>query len=78
MSCAKFTAGYLVPIWFLYNDVLSNTEQHNFSFVASVDSPRNTGSSGMKPRIARVPSAKLRSSMSMDFSNLQGIKGLMV
>ncbi|XP_037602306.1 TOG array regulator of axonemal microtubules protein 1 isoform X1 [Sebastes umbrosus] len=30
-------------------------------------------SSGMKPRIARVPSAKLRSSVSMDFSSLQGL-----
>ncbi|KAM6912549.1 TOG array regulator of axonemal microtubules protein 1 [Xenentodon cancila] len=32
---------------------------------------RNSASSVMKPRIARVPSAKLRSSVSMDFSNLQ-------
>lgn len=30
----------------------------------------------MKPRIARVPSAKLRSSVSMDFSSLQGIKAI--
>ncbi|KAK2826223.1 hypothetical protein Q5P01_020437 [Channa striata] len=36
-------------------------------------SPRNAASSGMKPCIARVPSAKLRSSVSMDFSNLQGL-----
>ncbi|XP_028994743.1 TOG array regulator of axonemal microtubules protein 1 isoform X2 [Betta splendens] len=35
-------------------------------------SPRNTASSGIKPRVARVPSAKLRSSVSMDFSKLQG------
>ncbi|AWP16681.1 putative protein FAM179B-like [Scophthalmus maximus] len=37
-------------------------------------SPGNSASSGMKPHIARVPSAKLRSSVSMDFSSLQGIK----
>ncbi|XP_040917294.1 TOG array regulator of axonemal microtubules protein 1 isoform X1 [Toxotes jaculatrix] len=36
-------------------------------------SPGNSASSGMKPRIARVPSAKLRSSVSMDFSSLQGL-----
>lgn len=35
-------------------------------------SPRNTASLGVKPRIGRVPSAKLRSSVSMDFSSLQG------
>ncbi|XP_026156874.1 TOG array regulator of axonemal microtubules protein 1 [Mastacembelus armatus] len=32
----------------------------------------SSASSGVKPRIARVPSAKLRSSVSMDFSSLQG------
>ncbi|KAL7379612.1 hypothetical protein ABVT39_002392 [Epinephelus coioides] len=36
-------------------------------------SPGSSASSGMKPRIARVPSAKLRSSVSMDFSSLQGL-----
>ncbi|XP_070776477.1 TOG array regulator of axonemal microtubules protein 1 [Enoplosus armatus] len=36
-------------------------------------SHRNSASPGMKPRIARVPSAKLRSSVSMDFSSLQGL-----
>ncbi|KAF0044511.1 hypothetical protein F2P81_003669 [Scophthalmus maximus] len=36
-------------------------------------SPGNSASSGMKPHIARVPSAKLRSSVSMDFSSLQGL-----
>uniref|UniRef100_A0A3Q1HFT5 TOG domain-containing protein n=1 Tax=Anabas testudineus TaxID=64144 RepID=A0A3Q1HFT5_ANATE len=35
-------------------------------------SPRNAASLGTKPRIARVPSSKLRSTVSMDFSNLQG------
>ncbi|XP_071377812.1 TOG array regulator of axonemal microtubules protein 1 [Centroberyx affinis] len=35
-------------------------------------SPGNSASSAAKPRIARVPSAKLRSSVSMDFSSLQG------
>lgn len=35
-------------------------------------SPRNSASFGVKPRIGRVPSAKLRSSVSMDFSSLQG------
>ncbi|XP_044021433.1 TOG array regulator of axonemal microtubules protein 1 isoform X2 [Siniperca chuatsi] len=33
----------------------------------------NSASSGIKPRIARVPSAKVRSSVSMDFSSLQGL-----
>lgn len=33
---------------------------------------RNSASFGMKPRIGRVPSAKMRSSVSMDFSTLQG------
>uniref|UniRef100_UPI0037E90F07 TOG array regulator of axonemal microtubules protein 1 isoform X3 n=1 Tax=Semicossyphus pulcher TaxID=241346 RepID=UPI0037E90F07 len=42
----------------------------NSSFNGIKSSPRN--SSGMKPRIARVPSAKLRSSASTDFSCLQG------
>ncbi|CAJ1073835.1 TOG array regulator of axonemal microtubules protein 1 isoform X1 [Xyrichtys novacula] len=36
-------------------------------------SPRNSTSPGMKPRIARVPSAKLRSSVSADFLSLQGL-----
>ncbi|XP_041703481.1 TOG array regulator of axonemal microtubules protein 1-like isoform X1 [Coregonus clupeaformis] len=35
-------------------------------------SPGNSASSSTKPHIARVPSAKLRSSVSMDFSALQG------
>lgn len=35
-------------------------------------SPRNSASFGVKPRIGRIPSAKLRSSVSMDFSSLQG------
>ncbi|XP_070698899.1 TOG array regulator of axonemal microtubules protein 1 isoform X2 [Pempheris klunzingeri] len=42
----------------------------NSSFSGIKTSPRN--SSGVKPRVARVPSAKLRSSVSMDFSSLQG------
>ncbi|KAG8013610.1 TOG array regulator of axonemal microtubules protein 1 [Nibea albiflora] len=45
----------------------------NSSFNGIKTSPRNSASSGMKPRIARVPSAKLRSSVSMDFSSLQGL-----
>ncbi|KAM7403929.1 hypothetical protein PAMA_004375 [Pampus argenteus] len=45
----------------------------NSSFNGSKTSPGNSASSGMKPRIARVPSAKLRSSVSMDFSSLQGL-----
>ncbi|XP_042357180.1 TOG array regulator of axonemal microtubules protein 1 isoform X2 [Plectropomus leopardus] len=45
----------------------------NTSFNGIKASPGNSASSGMKPRIARVPSAKLRSSASMDFSNLQGL-----
>ncbi|TDG98657.1 hypothetical protein EPR50_G00203120 [Perca flavescens] len=44
----------------------------NSSFNGIKTSPGNSASSGMKPRIARVPSAKLRSSVSMDFSSLQG------
>uniref|UniRef100_A0A3B4WMP0 TOG array regulator of axonemal microtubules 1 n=1 Tax=Seriola lalandi dorsalis TaxID=1841481 RepID=A0A3B4WMP0_SERLL len=36
-------------------------------------SPGSSASSGMKPRIARMPSAKLKTSMSMDFSSLQGM-----
>ncbi|XP_041809648.1 TOG array regulator of axonemal microtubules protein 1 isoform X2 [Chelmon rostratus] len=45
----------------------------NSSFNGIKTSPGNSASSGMKPRIARVPSAKLRSSASMDFSSLQGL-----
>ncbi|XP_033978823.1 TOG array regulator of axonemal microtubules protein 1 isoform X1 [Trematomus bernacchii] len=45
----------------------------NSSFNGSKASSGNSASSGMKPRIARVPSAKLRSSVSMDFSSLQGL-----
>ncbi|XP_069008075.1 TOG array regulator of axonemal microtubules protein 1 isoform X2 [Embiotoca jacksoni] len=48
----------------------------NSSFNGIKTSPRSSASSGMKPRIARVPSAKLRSSVSMDFSSLQGPTGL--
>ncbi|XP_065822379.1 TOG array regulator of axonemal microtubules protein 1 isoform X2 [Labrus bergylta] len=36
-------------------------------------SPRNSASSGMKPCIARVPSAQLRSSYTADVSSLQGL-----
>ncbi|KAI4803653.1 hypothetical protein KUCAC02_025316 [Chaenocephalus aceratus] len=45
----------------------------NSSFNGNEASSGNSASSGMKPRIARVPSAKLRSSVSMDFSSLQGL-----
>ncbi|XP_051247473.1 TOG array regulator of axonemal microtubules protein 1 isoform X2 [Dicentrarchus labrax] len=45
----------------------------NSSFNGIKTSPGNSAPSGMKPRIARVPSAKLRSSVSMDFSSLQGL-----
>ncbi|XP_029316331.1 TOG array regulator of axonemal microtubules protein 1 isoform X2 [Cottoperca gobio] len=45
----------------------------NSSFNGIKTSPGNSASSGMKPCIARVPSAKLRSSVSMDFSSLQGL-----
>ncbi len=61
----------------VFENVLMSAKQLKASFlVTSVNSPRNSASSGMKPRIARVPSAKLRSSVSMDFSSLQGMKGL--
>ncbi|KAM4542880.1 TOG array regulator of axonemal microtubules protein 1 [Odontesthes bonariensis] len=43
----------------------------NSSFNDITTSPRNSASSVMKPRIARVPSAKLRTSASIDFSSLQ-------
>ncbi|KAM9842864.1 TOG array regulator of axonemal microtubules protein 1 [Aulostomus maculatus] len=36
-------------------------------------SPRNSTSSGRKPCIARSPSAKMKSSVSMDFSSLPGL-----
>ncbi|XP_068436112.1 TOG array regulator of axonemal microtubules protein 1 isoform X2 [Clinocottus analis] len=45
----------------------------NSSFNGSKTSPGNSAPPGMKPRIARVPSANLRSSVSMDFSSLQGL-----
>ncbi|XP_070835057.1 TOG array regulator of axonemal microtubules protein 1 isoform X2 [Chaetodon trifascialis] len=45
----------------------------NSSFNGIKTSCGNSASSGMKPRIASVPSAKLRSSTSMDFSSLQGL-----
>nr|XP_046268903.1 TOG array regulator of axonemal microtubules protein 1 isoform X2 [Scatophagus argus] len=45
----------------------------NSSFNGIKTSPGNSASAGMKPRIARVPSAKLRSSVSMDFSSLPGL-----
>ncbi|KAM9341259.1 TOG array regulator of axonemal microtubules protein 1 [Symphorus nematophorus] len=45
----------------------------NSSFNGIKASLGNSATSGMKPRIARVPSAKLRSSVSMDFSSLQGL-----
>ncbi|CAN9502262.1 unnamed protein product [Ophioblennius macclurei] len=45
----------------------------NSSFNGTKSSPGNSASSGTKRRIARVPSAKLRTSMSMDFSSLQGL-----
>ncbi|XP_034531485.1 TOG array regulator of axonemal microtubules protein 1 isoform X1 [Notolabrus celidotus] len=55
-----------------------DSEESGLSSLSSVangikSSPRNSTSSGMKPRIARVPSAKLRSSVSTDFSCLQGL-----
>ncbi|XP_030574287.1 TOG array regulator of axonemal microtubules protein 1 [Archocentrus centrarchus] len=43
----------------------------NSSFNGIKNSPGNSAYAGMKPRIARVPSGKLRSSVSMDFSSLQ-------
>ncbi|XP_047201173.1 TOG array regulator of axonemal microtubules protein 1 isoform X4 [Girardinichthys multiradiatus] len=43
----------------------------NSSFNGIKTSPRSSASSVMKPCIARVPSAKLQSSVSMDFSSLQ-------
>ncbi|XP_076017819.1 TOG array regulator of axonemal microtubules protein 1 [Genypterus blacodes] len=46
---------------------------HNSTFNGIKTSPRNSPSPATKPRIARVPSAKLRGSVSMDFSCLQGI-----
>ncbi|XP_063765412.1 TOG array regulator of axonemal microtubules protein 1 isoform X2 [Eleginops maclovinus] len=45
----------------------------NSSFNGIKASSGNSATSGMNPRIARVPSAKLRSSVSMDFSSLQGL-----
>lgn len=45
----------------------------NSSFNGIKTSPGNSTSSRMKPRIARNPSAKLRSSVSTDFSSLQGL-----
>ncbi|XP_029982201.1 TOG array regulator of axonemal microtubules protein 1 isoform X2 [Sphaeramia orbicularis] len=50
---------------------LSSAANYNFNGIKT--SPRNTASVGMKPRIARVPSARMRSSVSMDFSSLQGL-----
>lgn len=52
-------------------DVKALLINHNALIIYS---PINSASFGIKPRIARVPSAKLRSSVSMDFSSLQGIK----
>ncbi|KAM9708824.1 TOG array regulator of axonemal microtubules protein 1 [Menidia menidia] len=48
----------------------SLTSAANSSFNGIKTSPRSSSSSVMKPRIARVPSAKLRTSASMDFNNL--------
>ncbi|XP_074547737.1 TOG array regulator of axonemal microtubules protein 1 isoform X2 [Halichoeres trimaculatus] len=45
----------------------------NSSFNGIKTSPRNSTSSRVKPHSARVPSAKLRSSVSTDFSCLQGL-----
>ncbi|TNN87143.1 Protein FAM179B [Liparis tanakae] len=45
----------------------------NSSFNGIRTSPGNSAPPGMKPCIARVPSAKTRSSVSMDFSSLQGL-----
>ncbi|XP_029900539.1 TOG array regulator of axonemal microtubules protein 1 [Myripristis murdjan] len=45
----------------------------NFTLNGIKTSPGNSASSAAKPRIARVPSAKLRSSVSMDFSSPQGL-----
>ncbi|XP_005742864.1 protein FAM179B [Pundamilia nyererei] len=57
----------------------SSTSESGLSSLSSVanssfngmKSPGNSASAGMKPHIARVPSAKLRSSVSSDFSSLQ-------
>lgn len=50
---------------------LSSAASYNFNGIKT--SPRNTASVGMNPRIARVPSARMRSSVSMDFSSLHGL-----
>ncbi|KAJ7989045.1 hypothetical protein DPEC_G00315470 [Dallia pectoralis] len=44
----------------------------NSSFNSTKNSPGNSSSYSAKPHIARVPSAKLRSALSMDFTALQG------
>ncbi|XP_054469760.1 TOG array regulator of axonemal microtubules protein 1 isoform X2 [Anoplopoma fimbria] len=50
---------------------LSSVANSSFNGIKTI--PGNSATPGMKPRIARVPSAKLRSSVSMDFSSLQGL-----
>ncbi|XP_035024069.1 TOG array regulator of axonemal microtubules protein 1 isoform X1 [Hippoglossus stenolepis] len=55
----------------------SSASESGLSTLSSVangfkTSPGN--STGIKPRIARVPSAKLKTSVSMDFSSLQGLR----
>ncbi|XP_077394371.1 TOG array regulator of axonemal microtubules protein 1 isoform X2 [Festucalex cinctus] len=45
----------------------------NTSSAFGIKSSGSMASPGMKPRIARVPSANLRSSVSMDFSSLPGL-----
>ncbi|KAM8736292.1 TOG array regulator of axonemal microtubules protein 1 isoform 1-T1 [Acanthopagrus schlegelii] len=51
---------------------LSSVANLSFNGIKT-SSPGNSATSGMKPRIARVPSAKLRSSVSMDFISPQGV-----
>lgn len=58
---------------FRQSDVVS---LHKLFFAISVNSPMGSASSVMKPRIARVHSAKLRPSASMDFTSLQGMKNM--
>ncbi|XP_054894122.1 TOG array regulator of axonemal microtubules protein 1 isoform X3 [Poeciliopsis prolifica] len=51
---------------------LSSATTSNFNNIKT-SSPRSSAPSVMKQQITRVPSAKLRSSVSMDFSSLQGM-----
>nr|XP_057947049.1 TOG array regulator of axonemal microtubules protein 1-like isoform X2 [Doryrhamphus excisus] len=52
---------------------LSSLSLTSSSIFGSKTSTGSMASPGVKPRIARVPSAKLRSSVSMDFSSLPGL-----